>query len=412
MIEIRKNENLENHEMEYKYNLYLDGVLCEGAGVYIEDVDMQYGLRVLEVKEQLSTEKLKKIPLSEFYEIEKLNFYSWKDFDVFSLRIEIDRFNSKLNQVCSTTFKISPELSFWKKSFNFAEYQELFNGILNDKFSELNLIYGNNKYNEFSEIIYYVFHDFSNAESIDNELKKYEIALIQTHQETIETLQSHITRESLLTSFDFPEELKAPCEQYLLYFAQFLRDLGINATSNLKEEAGKVLFSITPSENIEALDKIREALAVYLNLPSSPIVFDESFAAIRLQQQIENLQHSQRMAARELQFSEKLLTAQSDIIQEKNVTISQLQSNNEQQAKIIEKITSSSIMMDSVENKEQLEKIYDGLQIGESKTLKEWLGIHLNPAKLIKTGVKNAFWNEGETITVLGLDKKTEKENN
>ncbi len=142
-----------------------------------------------------------------------------------------------------------------------------------------------------------------------------------------------------------------PCEQYLLYFAQFLRDLGINATSNLKNKRGKFFFQFTPTDDIEALDKIRQALAVYLNLPSSPIVYDDSFAAMRLHQQIDNLQHSQRMAVRELQLNEKLLIAQSETIREKNVTISHLQSVNENQSKIIEKISSQSIMMDSAENK-------------------------------------------------------------
>ncbi len=99
----------------------------------------------------------------------------------------------------------------------------------------------------------------------------------------------HKSNFQLNVRFNFPEQFKTPCEQYLLYFAQFLQDLGISATSNLKEEAGKVLFSVTPTDDKEALDKIREALAVYLNLPASPIVYDDSFAAMRLQQQIENL---------------------------------------------------------------------------------------------------------------------------
>ena len=83
---------------------------------------------------------------------------------------------------------------------------------------------------------------------------------------------------------------------------------------------------------------------------------------MRLQQQIENLQHSQRMAVRELQFNEKLLIAQSDTIHEKNITISQQQSVIENQNKIIEKISSKSIMMDSVENKEELEKFCEGFE--------------------------------------------------
>lgn len=209
----------------------------------------------------------------------------------------------------------------------------------------------------------------------------------------------------ILKTFNFPKEVKIPCEQYLLYFAQFLQDLGINATSNLKEEAGKVLFSVTPTDDVEALDKIREALAVYLNLPSSPIIYDDSFAAMRLQQQIENLQHSQRMTVRELQFNEKLLVAQSEMIKEKNVTISQLQSVNEKQSKIIEKLSSKSIMIDSAENKEELEKIYEGIEVGESKFLNEKLGIKFNPAKVVKTAVNNILGN-GDEIIELGLDKE------
>jgi hypothetical protein len=46
--------------------------------------------------------------------------------------------------------------------------------------------------------------------------------------------------------FEFPAPIKSACEQYLLYFAQFLRDLGIEAEAELKEEAGRVLFSVTP----------------------------------------------------------------------------------------------------------------------------------------------------------------------
>ena len=205
--------------------------------------------------------------------------------------------------------------------------------------------------------------------------------------------------------FEFPEEIRNSCEQYLLYFAQFLLDLGINVNANLKEESGKVLFSVTPTDETQALDKIREALAIYLNLPMSPIIYDDSFAAMRLQQQIENLQHSQRMAVRELQFNEKLLVAQSDTIREKNLTISQQQSVIEQKDKIIEKISSKSIMIDSAENKEELEELYDGVKVGESETLKKWLGISLNPAKAIKTAVKNTFGKD-EKKSVLGLNEE------
>ena len=180
----------------------------------------------------------------------------------------------------------------------------------------------------------------------------------------------------------------------------------------MKEEAGKVLFSVTPTDDIEALDKIREALAVYLNLPASPIVYDDSFAAMRLQQQIENLQHSQRMAVRELQFNEKLLVAQSDTIHEKNITISQQQSVIEQQNKIIEKISSKSIMMDSVENKEELEEIFDGLKVGKSEFLKKQLGIDFNPVTSLKTLGKKLIGKDDELQIGFERIKQKRKLNN
>jgi hypothetical protein len=83
-----------------------------------------------------------------------------------------------------------------------------------------------------------------------------------------------------------------------LFFVQFLRDLGINATSNLRKKRGSSFFS-TPTDDVEALDKIREALAVYLNLPSIPVCIMTVFNhAIKTTSR--NLQHSQRMMEMEM----------------------------------------------------------------------------------------------------------------
>ncbi len=101
---------------------------------------------------------------------------------------------------------------------------------------------------------------------------------------------------------------------------------------------------------------------------------------------------------------------QSDTIREKNTIISQKDSTIEQQSKLIEKISSKSIMIDSVENKEELEELYDGVKVGESETLKKWLGISLNPAKVIKTAVKNTFGKDDGNKSILGLDENTKKE--
>jgi|SRR5579864_5209586 len=82
-------------------------------------------------------------------------------------------------------------------------------------------------------------------------------------------ISSHIG-DSLVTFFRFPPGIRSCCSQYLLYFVQFLEDLGIKADSEIKEHAGRILFSVTPADGPGALGKIKEALEVYLDLPRNP----------------------------------------------------------------------------------------------------------------------------------------------
>lgn len=82
-------------------------------------------------------------------------------------------------------------------------------------------------------------------------------------------LRSTIDQDSVLQYFQFPQETKTACRQYLIYFTQFLADLDISVETDIIEQAGKTLFKITPSDKTQALDLIREALNVYLNAPGN-----------------------------------------------------------------------------------------------------------------------------------------------
>lgn len=118
---------------------------------------------------------------------------------------------------------------------------------------------------------------------------------------------------SLVVTFDsFPKEVRTYCEQYLLYFIQFLQDLGIEATSDLKHEAGQVLFTVTPSNEREALEKIWAALKIYLSLPSHTISNNVSndIAVERLGYTITILQRQLRLAEAELQARNATIEAQ------------------------------------------------------------------------------------------------------
>jgi hypothetical protein len=83
----------------------------------------------------------------------------------------------------------------------------------------------------------------------------------------LERLFKTVQKDSLVTLFGFPPEIKPCCSQYLLYFVQFLEDLGIRAESQINEEAGRVLFTVIPRDGAVALERIREALGIYLRIP-------------------------------------------------------------------------------------------------------------------------------------------------
>lgn len=139
----------------------------------------------------------------------------------------------------------------------------------------------------------------SSAESLGDALQ---------HQPELLPL-AHLVREELgeeqaavNMTFEFPPTIKSACEQYLVYFVQFLRDLGIEANAEIKEHASKVLFSVTPADKEQALGRIREALQLYLGLPHVPefITVATQFNDVAVSQLQANVYHlrSQIMLAK------------------------------------------------------------------------------------------------------------------
>ena len=88
-----------------------------------------------------------------------------------------------------------------------------------------------------------------------------------------ETKTTSSTNSETFT-FDFLPEFSTACEQYLLYFHDFLTEVGIAAKTDLSHEAGKVLFTVTPEGPDDALGKISQALRIYRHLP---VIADTSF---------------------------------------------------------------------------------------------------------------------------------------
>ena len=138
--------------------------------------------------------------------------------------------------------------------------------------------------------------------------------------DTLSTLSKQGDLSTFIQRFEFPEAVKTSCEQYLLYFTDFLKDVGIEASASLTEEAGSVLFSVTPADRDEALENIRTALALYLQLPNgssanSSQLMEANIAAQRLSAQVQFLKSQIILANATTQQQSFLIDQQNQFIQ-------------------------------------------------------------------------------------------------
>lgn len=341
MLEIRLNQDA---ELEFDYELFVDGERIAKAGVSYDDTN-SFDVKVYKLEDvwRVAEHIFSDIPL----EIESLEL--WVDFDWSEMAKGI-----KLKRIVgANTFEIGLKFGWsfeaWKGWFSFAEYAATFEEIV----TELNNPQISWKQNGQIMLIdcWLTTTNSSPNRTIKDQILAFSQTASDLHKKVLQRLESQVTAGSLVTSFNFPEEVRIPCEQYLLYFIQFLKDLGVAATSKLTHEADQVLFTITPTNKQVALDNIRIALNDYLRLPAHSLVgFSDAENEIAIQRLVAEIHH----------FKSQLYLAQA-MLQAKEVTIQA----NELIIGHQQRLLNGEIMIDSLktpikENEPNKEEILDG----------------------------------------------------
>ena len=314
MIEIRKIEDTGN---EVDYKLFIDGVLIDEADIDVNDDngEERYDISTIDLK---ASNSITAHALSEFPALDHV--MCWHNVSWLELigQIQID-YNSK-KQLFKAAILIG-KLSRWRRQYSFRDYflelRKLYMASGEQGIS-LDAAEDENDYLPIDGFMI-TLSPFSTKQPISDEINHHLNTLRKFHDEVEYTLTSHSKDNSVTVTFDFPAEIKIPCEQYLLYFAQFLKDLGVEADTALTHDAGQVLFTVTPDDKQQALDKIRAALEVYLHLPSSPVsdTQQSEIAVLRLNAELQNFQSKLSLARAEIQMKEAAIQLQQ-------VTIAQL----------------------------------------------------------------------------------------
>ncbi len=111
-------------------------------------------------------------------------------------------------------------------------------------------------------------------------------------------------------------------------FIQFLKDVGVDATAEIEEQAGRVLFAITPKDPSVALGKIREALDVYLELAkrrSNDIVpLNADIEIQRMAAEVDHIRSQLRLAHIMVTQQDRLLAQKDELIQQQQLLSGQI----------------------------------------------------------------------------------------
>lgn len=220
-------------------------------------------------------------------------------------------------------------------------------------------------------------------ETIESVLER-NIPIIKEITEKVDNLLLKYSKEySLVRLFNFPEEVRVACEQYLLYFGVFLENIGINAITGVSHESGKALFSVTPESEETALEQLNMALEIYLQLPDklSSMSFESAQLNPKEQQLLSNIDHLKG----QLRLAHALSETQRETIQNQRVIIKQ------QQDLIASSVLQQSLVGTEVLNDDQ-EEVLGGFA---SITNYEGNGFQVNFPNIYRWFKKRMF-NNGE----------------
>lgn len=374
-----KLERDDNSKHKSEYQIFINGTLMEQVSANARGSESKaYPYFEIYTNDKDASKQLAMYSLSEFpplasltlnYDLDPLKYLSRRGQITISQDYEDHSFNGKF----SLRMEVGGDaLSEWIEPYSFKEYAwEMYKALKAiDNVVEINLFdsgdhYINKKHIpegdkpyweelSFEQISINLIQNFSlefiyssSKVTIADELARISSIIRPIHEEIVRLITSQNTGQSISLSFDFREEIKVPCEQYLLYFTQFLKDLGVEASTALTHEAGQVLFTVTPTDKHQALDRIYAALRVYLDLPYSPISDSThgEIAVQRLQANIHRLKGDLNLAAAE--------------IQAKNATIQAQQFTLEQQRRLL----SGEIIIDSLKDvtpkQEDTDELFD-----------------------------------------------------
>ncbi|APF23914.1 hypothetical protein [Clostridium butyricum] len=248
-------------------------------------------------------------------------------------------------------FKFQYDYEFWKRGYTIPEIVDKIKDISKNK----NMLFEIDD----SETTLNGFHFCKRFESddVNTKLKDEVQNMMKIVKEIFEVAYNFVDRndDRIYFEFEVDKDVQTIYKQYLIYFEQFLDDIGIDSRMEIKDEINKILLSVEPEDKNIALKNIRDCLEIYLNLiDNREIQVYEEYSNVAVMQLKSNIEHlkSQLMLAR-------------TIIEQQQISINLLKN----------------MTVSSPELQDEEINILDGaIKVKEF----EYKGLSINPAKILK----------------------------
>lgn len=171
-----------------------------------------------------------------------------------------------------------------------------------------------------------IFFRPKNDSTLKEHLEEWEVFIKECIAKANKVLVEKLNTGSFITYFNFPAEIKTACNQYLIYFTQFMSDMGIAINSEIVEEFNQTLFRVTPKDKTDALAKIKEALEIYLGSPASKDfeIISNNYSDIAIQhwkKKIHEFKGDIALANMQLEMSKMMIDTQNATIEAQRSTI-------------------------------------------------------------------------------------------
>lgn len=230
---------------------------------------------------------------------------------------------------------ISATLNFryddWKKLYSIKEFQSfLHKKITTNNFlgSNTNIEWRQANIFDMTDTLVIQFRYVDDNQTPISYIEKYMPHVNNLINEVIIEMDNQYSLDIYSTYFNFPPAYKTSCKQYLMYFTQFLLDLGISVNTEVKDTPEGTFFSVIPQDKNEAIENIKELLAIYMDAPNS--LKDNDLAIhqsdIAITQFHANILHLRSQLA----FANTLIEMKQATIQLKDATIQSLNLTNYQ----------------------------------------------------------------------------------